>query len=210
MTGDHAVARSFGQTAGHRPASGSDAVQAPQAAPRPASAPPLSLGRPARRTPGHGSAGYQIDRPHSLCRLASGASAVTCSQQLAIATHTARRSAARARRLAGSTSVTRPARTMTTWPPMTAGGEKNWLGQVRGWPAECACPPSSIKRDCDRRTMSTGRTYLADVHPKSRLTLETSASTPVRRRGPGGACPDRTRAIPCKVTRGQSGYQDSS
>jgi hypothetical protein len=22
-----------------------------------------------------------------------------------------------------------------------SGGEKNWLGQIRGWPAECTCPP---------------------------------------------------------------------
>jgi hypothetical protein len=77
-------------------------------------------------------------------------------------------------------------------------------------PLSVRARPSSIKRDCDRRTMRIGRTCLADVHAKSRLILETSAGTPVRRRGPGGACPDRTRAIPCKVSRGQSGYQDSS
>jgi hypothetical protein len=82
-----------------------------------------------------------------------------------------------------------------------SGGERTgWLRSGDG-PLSVRARPSSIKRDCDRRTMSTGRTCLADVHAKSRLILETSADTPVRRRGPGGACPDRTRAIPCKVTR---------
>jgi hypothetical protein len=36
-------------------------------------------------------------------------------------------------------------------------------------------------------------------HAKSRLTLETTADTPVRTKGQAGACPDRTRAIPCTV-----------
>ena len=36
-------------------------------------------------------------------------------------------------------------------------------------------------------------------HAKSRLTLETTADTPVRTKGQAGACPDRRRAIPCKV-----------
>jgi hypothetical protein len=84
---------------------------------------------------------------------------------------------------------------------MTAEAKRTgWLRSGDG-PLSVRARPSSIKRDCDRRTMSTGRTCLADVHAKSRLILETSAGTPVRRRGPGGACPDRTRAIPCKVTR---------
>jgi len=38
-----------------------------------------------------------------------------------------------------------------------------------------------------------------NVHTKSRLTLKTSADTPARDQGPGGACPDRTRTIPCIV-----------
>jgi hypothetical protein len=59
--------------------------------------------------------------------------------------------------------------------------------------------PSSLKRDCARRATSTGGKAPANVHAKSRLTLETTADTPVRDQGPGGACPDRTRAIPCKV-----------
>jgi hypothetical protein len=63
----------------------------------PASAPPFSLGRPARRTPGHGSAGHQIDRAHPLWGPPSGASAVTRSQQLAIAANTARWSATHGR-----------------------------------------------------------------------------------------------------------------
>jgi hypothetical protein len=38
-----------------------------------------------------------------------------------------------------------------------------------------------------------------NVHAKSRLIPETSTGTPVRDRGQAGACPDRTRAIPCTV-----------
>jgi len=59
-----------------------------------------------------------------------------------------------------------------------------------------ACP-SSIKRDCDRGTTSTGGKCLVNVHAKSRLTLETlcghsGQQTRARRHLPG-----RTRAIPC-------------
>ena len=39
-----------------------------------------------------------------------------------------------------------------------------------------------------------------NVHAKSRLIPETSTATPARNHGPGRACPDRTRAIPCTVT----------
>ena len=91
-----------------------------------------------------------------------------------------------------------------------SGGEKNWLGQIRGWPAECTCPPPSIKRDCDRRTMSTGRTCLADVQAKSlRLILEacghSGQKTRARRSLPG---PDAGH--PLQGDAGQSCYQDSS
>ena len=40
---------------------------------------------------------------------------------------------------------------------------------------------------------------MVNVHAKSRLTLETTADTPARTKGQAGACPDRTRAIPCTV-----------
>ena len=35
-----------------------------------------------------------------------------------------------------------------------------------------------------------------NVHPRSRLTLETTADTPAGTKGQAGACPDRTRTIP--------------
>jgi hypothetical protein len=52
--------------------------------------------------------------------------------------------------------------------------------------------PSSLKRDRDRRTTSSGGRTPSDVHARSRLTLETTADTPVRNQGPGRGCPDRT------------------
>jgi hypothetical protein len=59
--------------------------------------------------------------------------------------------------------------------------------------------PSSLKRDCDRRTTSTGEKYLVNVHAKSRLTLEPLRTLRSETKGQAGACPDRTRAIPCTV-----------
>ena len=49
--------------------------------------------------------------------------------------------------------------------------------------------PSSIERDCDRRTTSTGGKASVNVHAKSRLTLAASADTPVRNQRPGGSLP---------------------
>jgi hypothetical protein len=66
-------------------------------------------------------------------------------------------------------------------------------------PLSVRARPSSIKRDCDRRATSTGERCLVKVHAKSRLIPETSTDTPVRTKGQAGACPDRTRAIPCTV-----------
>ena len=66
-------------------------------------------------------------------------------------------------------------------------------------PLSVRARPSSLKRDCLRRATSTGERCLVNVHAKSRLILETSADTPARRQGPGRACPDRTRPIPCTV-----------
>ena len=62
--------------------------------------------------------------------------------------------------------------------------------------------PSSIKRDCDRRATSTGEKCLVNVHAKSRLTLEPLRTLRSETKGQAGACPDRTRAIPCKVRVG--------
>ena len=59
--------------------------------------------------------------------------------------------------------------------------------------------PSSIKRDCGRRTTSTGENCLVNVHAKSCLTLEPLRTLRSEDKGQAGACPDRTRAIPCKV-----------
>jgi hypothetical protein len=72
------------------------------------------------------------------------------------------------------------------------------LGSGDG-PLSVRVRPSHIKRDCDRRTTSMGRKCLVNVHAKSRLIPETSVGTSVRNQGAGGACPDRTRAIPCNV-----------
>ena len=59
--------------------------------------------------------------------------------------------------------------------------------------------PSSLKRDCDRRATSTGGKCLVDVHAKSRLMLEPLRTLRSEDKGQAGACPDRTRAIPCTV-----------
>jgi hypothetical protein len=59
--------------------------------------------------------------------------------------------------------------------------------------------PSSPKRDCARRATSSGGKAPADVHAKSRLTLEPLRTLRSETKGQAGACPDRTRAIPCKL-----------
>ena len=59
--------------------------------------------------------------------------------------------------------------------------------------------PSSIKRDSGRRTTSTGERCLVNVHAKSRLTPEPLRPLRSEDKGQAGACPDRTRAIPCTV-----------
>ena len=72
--------------------------------------------------------------------------------------------------------------------------------------------PSSLKRDCDPRTTSTGEKCLVNVHAKSRLTLEPLRTLRPETKGQAAACPDRTRAIPCTVravTRQFPGERDS-
>jgi hypothetical protein len=66
-------------------------------------------------------------------------------------------------------------------------------------PLSVRARPSSIKRDCDRRATSTGEKRLVNVHAKSRLTPEPLRTLRSETKGQAGACPDRTRAIPCKV-----------
>ena len=65
--------------------------------------------------------------------------------------------------------------------------------------------PSSIKRDCARRATSTGGKVAVNVHAKSRLTLEPLRTLRSENKGQAGACPDRTRAIPCTVRVGSIG-----
>ena len=73
-----------------------------------------------------------------------------------------------------------------------------WLRSGDG-PLSVRARPSSIKRDCDRRTTSTGEKRLVNVHAKSRLTPEPLRTLRSETKGQAGACPDRTRAIPCTV-----------
>jgi hypothetical protein len=73
-----------------------------------------------------------------------------------------------------------------------------WLRSGDG-PLSVRARPSSIKRDCGRRATSTGEKLLVNVHAKSRLTPEPLRALRSEAKGQAGACPDRTRAIPCKV-----------
>ena len=73
-----------------------------------------------------------------------------------------------------------------------------WLRSGDG-PLSVRARPSSIKRDCDRRATSTGEKRLVNVHAKSRLTPEPLRTLRPEDKGQAGACPDRTRAIPCMV-----------
>ena len=66
-------------------------------------------------------------------------------------------------------------------------------------PLSVRARPSSIKRDCDRRATSTGEKRLVNVHAKSCLTPEPLRTLRSETKGQAGACPDRTRAIPCTV-----------
>ena len=56
-------------------------------------------------------------------------------------------------------------------------------------PLSVRARPSSLKRDCDRRTMSTGGKCRVYAHAKSRLTRGVSADTPARRQGPSRSLP---------------------
>ena len=75
------------------------------------------------------------------------------------------------------------------------------LGSGDG-PLSVRVRPSSLKHDCDRRATSTGGKCLVNVHAKSRLTPEPLRTLRSETKGQAGACPDRTRAIPCKVRVG--------
>ena len=84
---------------------------------------------------------------------------------------------------------------------MTAEAKRTgWLRSGDG-PLSVRARPSSIKHDCDRRTTTTGEECLVNVHAKSRLPLEPLRTLRSETKGQAAACPDRMRAIPCKVTR---------
>ena len=78
--------------------------------------------------------------------------------------------------------------------------QESWLGSGPGMgPLSVCVRPSSFKRDCDRRTTSTGERCLVNVHAKSRLTQEPLRTLRPEDKGQAGPCPDRTRAIPCTI-----------
>src|SRR5271166_3887048 len=82
----------------------------------------------------------------------------------------------------------------------TGGGAKTTAGLRSGdGPLSVRARPSSLKHDCDPRTTSTGEKRQVNVHAKSRLTLEPLRTLRSEDKGQAGACPDRTRAIPCTV-----------
>ena len=72
--------------------------------------------------------------------------------------------------------------------------------QIRGWPAECTCPPLQHQaRPCPqdnkhRRKSAGQRTREVTLDPRRPLRTLRSED-----KGQAGACPDRTRAIPCNV-----------
>jgi hypothetical protein len=70
-------------------------------------------------------------------------------------------------------------------------------------PLSVRARPSSIKRDCDPRTTSSGGNCLVNVHAKSRLIPETSTDTPVRRQGPGRSLPGPDAGHPLHSAGGQ-------
>ena len=81
-----------------------------------------------------------------------------------------------------------------------AEGARVLAGLISGdGPLSVRIRPSSLKPDCDRRATSTGEKCLVNVHAKSRLTLEPLRTLRSEDKGQAGACPDRTRAIPCTV-----------
>jgi len=83
---------------------------------------------------------------------------------------------------------------------MMAEGARVLAGLTSGdGPLSVRVRPSSLKRDCNRRTTRTGESALVNVHAKSRLTLEPLRTLRSKDKGQAGACPDRTRAIPCAV-----------
>jgi hypothetical protein len=62
-------------------------------------------------------------------------------------------------------------------------------------PLSVGVRPSSLKRDGDRRTTSTGEKCLVYVHAKSRLTLEPLYGRERSEiKGRAAACPDRMQA----------------
>jgi len=89
--------------------------------------------------------------------------------------------------------------------------QEPWLGFRSGdGPLSVRARPSRLKHDCGRRTTSTGGKCLANVHAKSCLIPEPLRALRPETKGQAGACPDRTRAIPCTLPAVTSAAADSN
>ena len=101
------------------------------------------------------------------------------------------------------------------WSRVLASMTSTLAARVRAGdgPLSVRARPSSIKRDCARRTTSTDGRHRADVHTKSRLTLEPNADTPVRDQGPGQSLPGPDAGHPLQGAgshRGDDEDQDAA
>src|SRR5690349_17207126 len=78
-------------------------------------------------------------------------------------------------------------------------GARLWLRTpVRRRPAEHTCPPLQPQaRLCPQD--SGGGWAVVNAHAKSSLTLETTADTPVRNRGPGRSLPEPVAGHPLQA-----------
>jgi hypothetical protein len=65
--------------------------------------------------------------------------------------------------------------------------------RLRGWPAKCTCPPLQPQEPPKAKTFKERNFSRRPLTPEPLRTLRSET------KGQAGACPDRTRAIPCKV-----------
>jgi hypothetical protein len=91
--------------------------------------------------------------------------------------------------------INRPGRNASLCPRSSAWRELRY----GDGPLSVRVRPSSLKRDRDRRATRTGEKCLVNVHAKSRMTPELLRTLRSEYKDEAGACPDRTRAIPCTV-----------
>ena len=81
-----------------------------------------------------------------------------------------------------------------------------WFGPGSGdGPLRIRVRPSSLKRDRDCKMAGTGEKCQVNGHAKSRLTLETSADTPLRNQGPGRSLPGPDAGHPLQGAGGHGG-----